>query len=128
MATPLIVGPAEQAALAALRQAAVAAPVDMPRLMALLKTREGKRRHKRQMTAQSVRIPLDFVVTFSIETGHPVGTCRHMSMSSGARGRLPTPPAIWMVATELGFVGAIEQCHCWLEDIELEDGTVLRAP
>jgi hypothetical protein len=69
------------------------------------------------MNAQSLRLPLDFMVTFSIETGHPVGTCRHMSMSSGKRGRVPSPAAAWMVAEALGFVGELDTCTVWMETL-----------
>lgn len=77
-ATALLIGPAESAALMALRELAAARPVDMLRLMDVIKTPQGKGAHKDRMTEQSVFIPLDFMVTFSIETGHPVGTCRHI--------------------------------------------------
>lgn len=110
-ATPLVIGPAELAALAALRERAASRPVDMPRLMEAIKTTDGKAAHSAQMRLQSVPIPLDFLVTFSIETGHPIGTCRHMSMSTGKRGRVPSPPAVWMVAETLGFVGGLAQPH-----------------
>ena len=117
-ATPLLIGPAERAALAALRERAAERPVDMRRLMEVIETPEGKAAYMRQMTAQSVRIPLAFMVTFSIETGHPVGTCRHMSMSVGKTGRVPSPEAVIMVAEALGFVGGLEACcGVWIEKL-----------
>ena len=116
--TPLLIGPAELAALAALRERAAARPVDMPRLTEDIKTTAGKARHKAQMTAQSVSIPLDFLVTFSIETDHPIGTCRHMSMSTGKTGRVPSPEAAWLVAGTLGFVGSLDDCcGVWVEEL-----------
>lgn len=120
IATPLIVGPDEVRALEDLRERAAAHPVDMQQLLARLKTKDGKREHKRQMTKQSVSIPLAFMVTFSIETGHPAGVCRHMSMSVLRERRLPVPEGIWMVAQHLGFTGTMQQCHVYLED--LSDG------
>jgi hypothetical protein len=117
--TPLLIGPAELAALAALRERAAERPVDMPRLMAVIETPEGKARHMAQMTEQSVDLPLGFGVTFSIETGHPIGTCRHMSMSTRAPGRLPTPEAAMMVGHFLGFVGGLDACcGVWVETLE----------
>jgi hypothetical protein len=117
-ATPLLLGPAELAALAALRERAAERPVDMPRLERTIKTRRGKARHMRQMTEQSVYLPLDFCVTYSIETGHRIGTCRHMSMSVGKAGRLPSSEAIIVVAEVLGFVGSTGTCHHWIEDLK----------
>ena len=111
--TPLVIGPAERAALAALRDVAAAHPVDMPRLMEVIETPEGKAAYMRQMNGQSVPLPLHFLVTFSIETGHPCGTCRHMSMSSRP-GRLPTSEAVIMVAEHLGFVGGLGTCTYWI--------------
>ena len=117
-ATPLVIGPVELAALAALRERAAEHPVDMPRLVEAIKNPDGKAAHMRQMTRQSVRLPVDFMVTFSIETSHPIGTCRHMSMSSGKPGRLPTSEAVIMVAEALGFVGGLGTCTHWIEDLE----------
>jgi hypothetical protein len=118
-ATPLVIGPAELAALAALRERAAERPVDMLRLMRVIKTRRGKARHKAQMTEQSVDLPFGFAVTFSIETGHPIGTCRHLSMSSGAPGRVPSQEAVIMVGEPLGFIGDLDACcGVWLETLE----------
>lgn len=117
-ATPLLIGPAESASLEALRKLAAARPVDIRRLVEEIKTPEGKAAHKHRMSEQTVLIPLDFAVTFSIETGHPIGTCQHMSMSTGKRGRVPTPEALWMVAEALGFVMGLDTCTVWLEDLK----------
>jgi hypothetical protein len=117
-ATPLIVGEAQRQALHKLRALAAANPLDMPTVMERLKTRAGTAAHMRQMTKQTIDIPLAFSVTFSIEVGHPVGTCRHMSMSSDRTGRLPTPEAVWMIAEELGFVDSLAACHFWFEDVQ----------
>lgn len=116
---PLIMGVLEVAKLHDLRMIAAARPVDMLALMEV-KTEAGKTRHIKQMTAQSVEIPgpWPFLVTFSIETGHPAGTCRHMSMSIQRKGRVPSPQAVWMVATELGFVGGYHLCSHWQEQLQ----------
>jgi hypothetical protein len=82
-----------------------------------------KERHSKQMTKQSVMVPVDFVVTFSIETHHPSGTARHMSMSVPERDRRPSPEAVWMVAQELGFEGGetwqegFRTCHLYEEQL-----------
>lgn len=117
MSTPLVIGPAEKAKLAELLEKAAAAPVHMPEVVKLITTPEGKKAHMARMTAQTIKLPVAFLVTFSIETGHPCGTARHMSMSVDREGRLPHPQAIWMVALELGFTGGLEACMHWLEDL-----------
>lgn len=114
----LFIGPHERAKLAAVREVANANPVDMRTLPDRLNTPDGKAAHKAQMTAQSVDIPATYLVTFSVENGHPVGTCRHMSMSTSRKGRLPNPPAVWMVAELLGFVGDLLACSVWIEDLQ----------
>jgi hypothetical protein len=106
-ATPLIIGASQKSALARLRAQAVAEPIDMPPVVKSLETEAGRAAHWQRMNALTIPIPLDFEVTFSIEH-HPGGTMRHMSMSSGRRGRTPTPEAVWMICEELGFVGSIE--------------------
>jgi len=72
----------------------------------------------KQMTKQTVYLPAAYAVTFSIETNHPAGTCRHMSMSVKTEGRVPNEHAVWMVCEELGFTGSLQECHIWLEDLE----------
>ena len=116
--TALLIGPAEKAALQALRELAARNPIDMPALLRRITTGAGKQAHMRQMSAQTVSLPTDFAVTFSIQIGHPVGPCRHMSMSVNRPNRAPHPVGIWMVAQELGFVGAIELCALWPEELQ----------
>lgn len=127
MATPFIVGPAEIAALQGLRDLAATAPVDMPPLMKAMKTADGNAAHMKQMTAQSIELPFGFVVTLSIETNHPDGTMRHMSMSSPVRGRVPSPEAIWMAAVHLGFIGGIEARRVWTEELGRSKGVTALA-
>jgi hypothetical protein len=115
----LIIGPEADDALTALRTLAHDHPVGMAVLMEALKHRAGKAAHKIQMTRQTVEIPVGYMVTFSIETGHPGGTARHMSMSTAAAGRIPNEHAIWMVAERLGFTkGSENKCAMWLEELE----------
>lgn len=113
----LLLGPNERCQLAQLREIAAARPVDMPMLVEAMRTAQGSRRHRQQMTAQTIAIPTRYYVTFSIETGHPGGVCRHMSMSTLANERIPRIEGIWMVAEELGFTGGIDECSLWLEDL-----------
>lgn len=115
-ATPLIVGADERAALNALRDKAAAAPLDMQAVLRDIQTPDGMKRHMERMKAFTIPIPMAYDVTFSIETGHPGGTMRHMSMSVAKKGRAPVPEAIWMVAQELGFVGGLETCMTYPEE------------
>ena len=122
--TALLIGPPEREQLQQLRTLAAEHPVDMVKLMQRLKTRGGKRLHMRQMAQQTIYLPVDYAVTLSIETGHPCGTARHLSVSIEKDGRLPLPEAVWMIAEELGFVGALEGCALWLEKLALRGEAV----
>lgn len=115
--TPMIIGPKEKARLANLRKYATDNPIDIPPVMEQIKTPEGLLAHEKRMDRYSCWIPLGFRVVFSIETGHPVGTSRHLSVSSPAKGRIPNIFAMGMLAEELGFVGGLELCGIWDEDI-----------
>ena len=113
----LLIGPAERAALAKLRSFAAQHPIEMQGLLARLADPAVKAMHLRRMGRQTIKLPTAFAVTFSIETGHPCGVARHMSMSTDRAGRAPSPEAVWMVAEELGFVDELQSCAVWLEDI-----------
>lgn len=115
--TPFIIGPQEEAELRTLRDLAATKPVDMRGLLDRLKKARHKARHMHQMADQTVYLPFGWSVTFSIETGHPGGAARHMSMASPDPGRVPRPEAVWMVAEVLGFTGSIEQCTVWPEQL-----------
>ena len=120
-ASPLILGETQRANLTQLRKKAAAEPIDVLAVIERCKSPQGQAEHFERMKAFSIPIPAAFMVTFSIETGHPSGTCRHMSMSSERRGRTPTPEAVWMIAEELGFRGGLERCSVWKEDIGAGD-------
>lgn len=117
MASALIIGPTEQHNLNLLRQWAIDHPMSVLDIMRDTKTPQGHQKHIRRMERHTIDIPVLYCVTFSIETNHPAGTCRHMSMSSKSPGRVPTPDAVLMVADELGFVGGLDACKLWAEDI-----------
>lgn len=118
MGTPLLLGPTEVAALHELRCRANAQPVNASTLVARLATPDGKARHRDQMTHQTVRIPLAYLVTSSVETCHPKGTFRHMSISVQREGRVPNREGVWLVAQALGFTGTLDDCIAYLEDLQ----------
>lgn len=114
----LVIGAEQQAALYVLREMALAQPVDMRLLAAKLAAPAGKAAHRSQMTRQSLMLPMHYLVTYSVEIGHPVGECRHMSMSASRNGYLPSPDAVQIVAELLGFVGPVLDCTWWIEELE----------
>jgi hypothetical protein len=66
-------------------------------------------------------LPINFKIVYSLEE-HPNGTwCHHLSVSGGAKGKVPSVPMIEMVMAEIGFKSNIgNQYRVWLE--ELDDG------
>lgn len=117
MGTPLIMDNNVRERIRELIATAQAHPVDMNRLARTIKTPDGKARHMAQMNKQTVLIPLAFMVTFSIEHGHPCGTCRHMSMSVQRKGRVPNEHGLWLVAQEFGFMGNLKKCSIYEEQL-----------
>lgn len=117
MSSPLIVGPDERRNLQELRERASKKPVNMVGLAERLLIPANKDAHMDQMADQTIGLPTAFLVTYSVEFGHPIGPCRHMSLSSVRRGAFPIPQAVWMVAEELGFVGSLKFCTVWPEEL-----------
>lgn len=119
-AAPLIVDATITQELHDLRDLADAAPLDIQDIRTALHTAMGRRRHRKRMQRQTVAIPgapWPFFVTYSREVGHGAGACRHMSMSVAREDRVPHPAAVWLIAAELGFLGSIDDCAVWVEDL-----------
>lgn len=104
----LLLGEAERAALLDLRTRAEANPIDGLAAIERAKTPEGLRDHVQTMQGQSITLPPDTLVFFSVETGHPGGPARHLSVSDGRPGRVPSVEAISMIGELLGIVGGPE--------------------
>jgi hypothetical protein len=117
MSTPLIIDEVGRKRIRELCAAAQAKPVDMLKLVSRINTADGKEQHVAQMTAQTIDIPLAFRVTFSVENGHPCGTCYHMSVSVQRKGRIPNEHAVWLIAQEFGFKDSLQKCTVWPETL-----------
>lgn len=123
ISSPLLITPAVEAQLRALKDLAEAFPRSINDIATAMETDAGRSEHRDNMTLQSVVIPgpWPFYVTYSVETGHPIGAVRHMSMSVKRDERIPHPIAVWMIAAYLGFTGDLCSCEkVWMED--LSDG------
>jgi len=60
-------------------------------------------------------LPVGFRVVYSIEE-HPLGWCRHLSVSVDTVGKMPSIPAVEMIMREFGFTGTInDQLNVWVE-------------
>ena len=67
------------------------------------------------LSGYSCYIFKDFRVVFSIEH-HPMGWCRHMSISVPSDTKLPSVGAVQMIMEEFGFQTPIRNCHVRVED------------
>lgn len=104
-----------------IRTMALAKPVDMQRLMSVIKLPRGKAVHMKQMVKQTIDIPIGYVATFSMEIHAPRGLARHLSVSVDRPGKLPSMEAVWMIAEAFGFTGALTDCTIWLEELQRDD-------
>lgn len=119
MGTPLVIDDEVRAQIKACIELAEANPVDMPALMEWINTPVVKERHAARMNQQTITIPMAYLVTYSIEDGHPVGRCRHLSMSVQRKDRVPNQHGLWMVAQEFGFWGTLQDCAAvWEENLQ----------
>jgi hypothetical protein len=122
MTSELILGEPQKTELARLRRKAAAEPIDVRIVMRLTETRDGFVEHLTRMETYTIPLPTAFMVTFTCETGQPIGPCRHLSMSSLRQGHRPSRDAVWKVAEELGFVGGLDRCTVW--EYEIGHGNV----
>jgi hypothetical protein len=118
--TALLIGEAERSAIADLVATATATAnvVDVIDLAPRLNTPTGKAAHMAQMSLQTIDLPVAFRVTYSIETGHGCGVCRHMSVSVNRDGRVPGKEAVWMIAEMFGFRDGLSACAAYIEDLK----------
>jgi hypothetical protein len=71
--------------------------------------------------AQHVELPVGYRVSISFEQ-QPAGMCLHLSMASGAPGKVPGPDAVSMVLTAIGMDGGVQEIlnlhggRIWFED------------
>ncbi len=119
MVAPLIIDEGVEQALRELRNFAADAPIDIRSVQERLQTQQGELLHREDMNARTVMIPgpFPFFVTYSLETKHPCGTVRHMSMSVQRTGAVPSPQGLWEIASRLGFLNGLASCQCWAEEL-----------
>jgi hypothetical protein len=117
--TALVLGEKERELLADLRVNALSNPIHLNEEIVekLAHSKEYRNTHLMLMAKFTIDIPMGYAVTYTIETGHPAGPCRHMSMSVTTPSRMPSPEAVNLIAEYLGFVGGYEACTCWIENV-----------
>lgn len=105
MARALIIDPPQLAVLAALRKLATKHLVDARVVSEMDRDSAAWAAYREQCRRQTVLIPIGFVVSLTLETNQPTGDCRHLSVAVEDQSEMPSPLAVWTIATELGFWG-----------------------
>ena len=108
---------ATRLALSDLRRLASDQPVDISTLTARLRIPDERRKHRAQMQAQALAIEgeVTLLIVYSVETGHPAGSCRHMSISVDRPRMMPSQAVTERVMAEFGFLGGAAACSVWTE-------------
>ena len=115
--TPMLLGPAEIAALADVRATAEAHPIALG-VLQLIAAGHLDVPTARPEWGLGCVIPVGFRVCFTIEHHPPpAGWCRHFSMSAARKDRLPHPIAAQSIMAHLGMAGAYEDCHVYTEEL-----------
>ena len=113
----LLIGPTDELAMRNLTALAAEHVVNIPDLLAKLSTSDGKAAHREQMTRQTIALSGEWLLTYSIESGHPAGLCRHLSVSVQGGQLVPSREAVWLLAAQFGFTGGLEASTVWLEEL-----------
>lgn len=103
MSTPFLIDDATITRLRDLKSIAEANPVseqDMRRI--IQQVSDGIFAPDPRNTEQTITLPFGYTLTFTVEW-QPVGMCRHVSMASPAKQRIPVDAAMNMVMPHLGF-------------------------
>ena len=115
----LDLGPDLRQMLGTLREIASGQPLDITTLGARMASARGWREHQAQMQRQSLTVQgeVALLLVYSVETGHPSGTCRHMSLSMSDPELLPSQLLTETIMRELGFIGGTDLCQIWTEPL-----------
>ncbi len=103
MATALIIGETERAALADLRARAGVQPINVREVVERLRSDAGDRAHRALMDSLSVRIPLDFLVTLCKPASPALQGGEHVRITAQLGRNRPHMNRVFGVARELGL-------------------------
>lgn len=101
-------------------EAAKAKPYDLGKVLRIMKRPQEAPRHNPDFVTN---IPFGFRCVFTHEQ-QPIGWCRHLSVSIGAKRRLPHPVAIEEIMKAFGFKRGLEELgkaglvHVMNEDVD----------
>lgn len=120
MPTPFVMSTEIEGKLRALSQLSAGRPISLERLLELSKDYDPTRAGETPSPVapdQTVELPLGWRVTVSHEC-QPQGLCRHLSVSSPAHGRVPSPEVVVWIMRAVGFDPCeLEECDLiWHED------------
>jgi hypothetical protein len=125
--TLLFIGPDEQDALKAAVELARKKPLTIHQVMQRAKSMDQstdvvtlaqRKTVPEPRYVQQVELPVGYRVAISFEE-QPAGMCLHLSMSSGAPGKVPHPDAVKMVLQAIGV--DLKDCvRAWIEEFLID--------
>lgn len=105
MARALLIGKDEEAAIAALREKAAAAPIAQD-VLQFRAFRASSGEFVEPFPEFTIQIPQGYTVSYTVEL-QPPGPCRHMSVSIDSK-KLPHIEAVKLLMKEFRFINPIE--------------------
>ena len=112
----LVIGPEQEALIAALRSKARAnvVPFEAMKLRAA-----GNVRNIAEINSDyTMGIPFGFSVTLTHEEHRPGIVCRHLSVSVDRAGKGPHPLAVQEIMSKFGFANPLGELVCWDEPLD----------
>lgn len=117
---PIIIGPEEKIKIKALIDRATKHPIMIDEIKRrILKGVPGNINLK-----ATISIPTSTVVTYTHEEIKKGVVCRHMSVSTQIKGRVPSVEAVSMIMEEFGFINSIDKVYRYAEQIGDEDKAI----
>jgi len=114
---PLIIGSAQKAQIAELREKAEGNIMDTE----AMKTAAAADidRFRQSMVDQSIELPSGYLVTYSLERqpDPQLGVVQHVSISVDAPNRAPHPAAVNMILAAFGMATIDQSLSVWIEDV-----------
>lgn len=126
-AAPVRIGPADHAAIRAVRLFATAHPITEAGLADAASNPAARVRFRQRLASHRVELAGGLVATFTVEILSPAAdgdgstrTCRQATVKLRSGKAVPTPRDVWHIAEAFGFVGGLDCCD--LDAVDMASG------
>src|SRR5262245_48829470 len=120
----LVISEVEQATIRAALERAAKHPIPLDVIKASaapdkvhVKLEDRKAKALKRPQSENVLLPIGYRAAISFEQ-QPMGLCKHLSISVGRPGYLPSPEAVKAIAREFGMIWPNVGVHLWIEEFE----------